>query len=461
MRMLYGEVVYRDFFQFTPPGTDLIFLAVFRIFGLHAWVFGFVVILIGALLCWICLSISRQIMDAPSALLAMSLFLVFVFGKTLGATHHWFSLFAALCAVRVLMRARTSAGAAFAGVLLAIASFFTQTTGAVVLIAVLLFLAWDESSLPSKWPAVLKLQSLLLFTFCVTLFILNAWFIWKAGWRQIWYCQVTFPAHYVEYGRHMLFPGLHRQDGGGVSLRNVLDLARRLLLYLLPFVVYPLIGWQALRRRQDQAGGVRRSVILCAFAGAALWLEMITRSNWVRISVIAMPAIILLVWAGTRKAGIRRCLLGTGWVLVLACAIAHIWSRQHQNLCVTQLPIGKVLLPPPEHEKLSLLAQDTKPGEYFFQAMWLNVYPALMLRSPAFVDELWASETTRPEYAERTLQQLQQRQVTYILWSPRLNSPMNPARPWEYHLNAIHAWLRSHYRLIHIFSDQDELWQKN
>ena len=32
-RLLNGELVYRDFFQFTPPGTDLVFLSLFKLLG--------------------------------------------------------------------------------------------------------------------------------------------------------------------------------------------------------------------------------------------------------------------------------------------------------------------------------------------------------------------------------------------------------------------------------------------
>jgi nucleoside recognition membrane protein YjiH len=36
-RML-NEAIYKDFFQFTTPGTELAYLALFRLFGARAWV---------------------------------------------------------------------------------------------------------------------------------------------------------------------------------------------------------------------------------------------------------------------------------------------------------------------------------------------------------------------------------------------------------------------------------------
>src|SRR5271156_3068731 len=58
IRMLQGERVYRDFFQFTPPGTDLFYLGLFRAFGPEIWVTDVAVIILGIALCWICFNIA-------------------------------------------------------------------------------------------------------------------------------------------------------------------------------------------------------------------------------------------------------------------------------------------------------------------------------------------------------------------------------------------------------------------
>src|SRR5271170_4876752 len=130
IRMLQGERVYRDFFQFTPPGTDLFYLGLFRAFGPEIWVTDVAVIILGIALCWICFNIAVRIMERSWALLTTAFFLVFVYGRLLDATHHWFSLLAVLCAIRVLMPARTTLRVIAAGALLGVASFFTQTAGA-------------------------------------------------------------------------------------------------------------------------------------------------------------------------------------------------------------------------------------------------------------------------------------------------------------------------------------------
>src|SRR5690242_19100818 len=75
-RMLNGEQVYQDFFQFTPPGTDLIYLGLFRVFGLYVWVTNLMVFALGLALCWVCFSLASEILERRLAALATFLFLV-------------------------------------------------------------------------------------------------------------------------------------------------------------------------------------------------------------------------------------------------------------------------------------------------------------------------------------------------------------------------------------------------
>jgi hypothetical protein len=146
MRLLHGERVYRDFFQFTAPGTDFFCLSLFRIFGANSWVTDLAVILVGAALCWGCFDLASQLMDRGWALLSTGLYLVFIYGKLLDATHHWFSLLAVACPIRILLPERTAARIVAAEILLGIASFFTQTSGAAGLLGLLLVLPWECNS---------------------------------------------------------------------------------------------------------------------------------------------------------------------------------------------------------------------------------------------------------------------------------------------------------------------------
>jgi hypothetical protein len=65
-----------------------------------------------------------------------------------------------------------------------------------------------------------------------------------------------------------------------------------------------------------------------------------------------------------------------------------------------------------------------------------------------------------PEYLELTMRQLDSKQVKYIVWSPRLNTPNDPSRPWEDHLGPFRAYLKDRYTRVRSFSDQDELRER-
>jgi hypothetical protein len=63
-RMFFGEVLYRDFFQMTFPGTELLYLAAFKFFGLRTWIPDALLVITGATLASLIYSISRSVLPA-------------------------------------------------------------------------------------------------------------------------------------------------------------------------------------------------------------------------------------------------------------------------------------------------------------------------------------------------------------------------------------------------------------
>src|ERR1700744_5129223 len=47
VRMLHGQLPYRDYFTFVPPGTDVLYAAVFRLLGVHPWVAQGLIVVVG------------------------------------------------------------------------------------------------------------------------------------------------------------------------------------------------------------------------------------------------------------------------------------------------------------------------------------------------------------------------------------------------------------------------------
>ncbi len=459
LRLLHGERVYLDFFQFTPPGTDFYYLALFKLFGARLWVINLGILLLGVALCWLCFSIAQRLMSDRHALLAALFFLVLTYNALLDATHHWFSLLAVLCAVRVLMLATTLPRIALSGALLGLASFCTQTAGLAGLLAFMLFLIWQGFAAKQPWRGLLGHQSLLIAAFVLTMAALSAHLLVAVGWRQLWYFLVTYPRHYLIYQEE----GILWQLGQHPSRSGLAIYLERRCVYALMLLLYPLALWQCWRRRLDPRS---RQLALLALAGLFLLLEILPRANWTRTYAVSMPALILFIWAVANSRRWRRPLTVTLWIVIFLLAAERTVSRHRQNRFVAELPAGKAALSAQKYQEFSWLMQHTKPGDLFFQAGWLNIYPPLELRSPAFVDALTANDVTRPGTVALTIRQLEDQQVKYVLWTQSLNTPEDPDRPGEDHLAPFRAYLQSRYQRVQTFpgpganpnSALDELW---
>lgn len=287
VRMMAGEHIYRDFFKFTPPGTDMLYLAAFRIFGLHLWVSNLMVLLLGILLCWLCFWIADKFLPQAESLLAAAIFVVFIFGKLLNATHHWFSEMAVLSAVAVLMERRNTTRVALASCLLGVATFFTQTRGPVAAAALAAYLLLDRS----PWRLRCERVAWMLSGLVIMWLSLSAYFIATIGWRQLWYWQVTYSLHFKVAGLHRL--GLSPSPPG----RWLSTDGPPLMVYLLLPVVYlvSLLSWW--KERGVALTPCTEGRFILTLAGLATLLEVAQSPNWLRVYCVAAPGILLLVWA--------------------------------------------------------------------------------------------------------------------------------------------------------------------
>jgi len=449
-RMLLGEHVYRDFFQFTPPGTDLVYLLVFRIFGPRLWVTNAIVLLLGVFLCWMCYSLGRSIMSRRYALLGSAFFLVLIYGRLLNATHHWFSLAAVLGAIMILRSHTTSLNAFGAGALLGFGSFFTQSRGLVVLLAFVMFFAWERSRSGDSTAIFVKRLLLLFGGFFLTWLALSAYFIVSVGFKQLWYYQVIYAGRYMATAHSLGLPQ-------PISLRTLPSLTPYLLIYFMVPVSAALALWKTIPRKERPDREARIAALL-ALAGLALAFEVTPSPNWLRIFCVAMPAVILsfwLIYQNARTRGVASCLA----IAILVFALFQSYARRSHQTSVVSVPAGITKTTRDSAEKLNWLAQHTVPGEAVFQAAWPGIYLPLRLHNPLYIDVLESRNLTRPEFVESAVSQLETKPVRYILWTPRLNAPDPAEGETAYHLAPFREFLFDRYRRIHTFADGDELWE--
>jgi hypothetical protein len=454
-RMLQGERIYQDFFQFTPPGADLLYLGLFKLFLLHIWVTNAAVLLLGVISCWVCYEISKLIMGRSQASLASSFFLVLIYGKVLNGTHHWFSVLTGMAAVEILMKATTPARIAIAGSLLGLASFFTQTRGLLTALAVAAYLVRKSHGARESWPHLLRRQALLFLPFLAALGILSGYFIATMGIMQLWYFQIIYVKQFMVSGFSTASLGLPET----LTWRSLPALGQYLVVYALLPVVYGIALWRCRRECRSVPSPHTDRVLLLTLVGLAMLLEIALSINWLRLFCVAMPGIILLVWILGRS-NVRGHAIGLMWVGVLCLACLQTWARQHREFVIADLPAGKAAVSPQAHKKLQWLLQNTKPGDLFFQAGWPGLYLPLALHNPVYLDALDTGDQTRPQYLDLSIRQLQARQVRFILWSPRLNFPESFRPIGAYHLAPFLQFLHSHYQRLEVFSDLDEIWER-
>jgi hypothetical protein len=444
-RLLYGEQVYRDFFQFTPPGTDLLYLGIFKLLGPRIWTTNLVVLLLDATLCLLCLRMARLLMPRPQAALAACLYLVFVTGSTLDCSHHWLSALAVLGAVLVLMRQTTSARITIAGALLGLATFFTQTTGPVAAIAIAAWLMWQPFRATARWWGRLSGPLLLIASLIFTWLALSGYYMATLGLGQLWFFQVTYVREYMVTGWHAAAFALP----AGLP---VTALSNLLLRWLFAYAVLPASYAIALWKcwslsRQARSEHVARLALLTA-VGTAMFLEMAGSPNWFRIFAISLPGVILLIWLLGGLGKLCRYARHTLWIALIALAAYQTWSKHRLFSAIEQLPAGRIATTISNAEKLRWLAARTEPGQFMLQAQWPGMYLPLALRNPVFLDNLGDSGAGELGYLALSIRQLEARQVQYIV------------EPANYSVPAFREYLATRYRLVWRFSDLDEVWER-
>jgi hypothetical protein len=449
-QLLFGEQIYLDYLEFTPPGADLTYLGFFRLFGPRVWVPNLVVLLLGVGLCWMCWRIARSLMSRAQALLAVALFVVLVYGKLINGTQHWFSLLAVLGAVAVLMKARTPARLVVAGALLGVATFYVQTRGPLASVGIAGCLALERFRKGEFWSGPVRSLAWLFVPMGITWGCLIAYYVVVIGWRTLWFFQVTYVRRYAISGWQadsLGWPTELSWSTLSVAFRPVFACGVVPAVYLVSL----WLCWKSMQRSEPSDNTAR--ILLVAAVGAALFIEILPSPSWFRLYCVAAPAVILMPWlvrqAGNLAAPLERIL----WVSVIALGIAQIAGRHVSQSMVAELPAGRVATTPAAAEKLSWLAAHTHPGQFVLQAGWLSIYLPLAVRNPVFVDYLDSAAWDRLGYLTSSIRELQAKQVQYVLWSPRLDAPTSG-------LGLFRNFLERHYRRVWTFSDQDQVWER-
>jgi len=455
-RLLEGQIIYRDYDHFTLPGTDVLYAALFKLFGVKAWIPQAMLILVGVLNAWLCIVISGKVLGRRTVFLPGFLFLALPFSSYLDATHHWYSALAALAALAIAIEKRTVARMAWAGMFWGVGTCFSQSMALGVL-GFGLFLLWERRRKSEPWGLLLKKESSLFSCFLVTVVIFNSYFLWKVGLKRFLYYTVVFVAKYYPADRFNTWRIYLREAPSLHSLANWPDLVAWPFVHLLiPFIYIflALYYWRVARSRPELPW---ERLMLINITGLSLFLAVASAPAYNRLYTVSLPGIILLVWLTSAFVPVKRILTPMLWTAVVVLAVLKPLVTQTRWKAYLNLPTGRtVFFQPALYEKTKWVAERTRPSEYFFGDQLLCF--ALRLRNPTRVPFLRPTDYTRPEEVRDVVQALEQHQVSLVSWYLGLDAPLgSPGN----NLAPVVLYLNGHYHVEVTFLNGDKIWLRD
>jgi hypothetical protein len=453
-RLLAGQMPYRDYFEFLPPGTDLVYALLFRIFGLALWIPNLLMDLLATAAVLLATLAARTILRGPSLALPALFAIGFALFGGLDATHHWFSTVAALAAMLVLLQGTTPRHILTAGALCGIMASFTQSKGAAVTLGFLIYLTCRsrQQHEPSRTRNCLLLCAAAFTSFLV----INIHYIAKLGLHEWLRWIVLFSMRY--------YPTMP-----GQTLRSPIDdfhghtgLFRWIcvpFLYIGVPLIYISFFWIMQRRRKAEPNQPWEQLLLITITGIAMFLAVSPSLSIMRASAVSMPSTILLAWLLGRLTHPFLWIKWTAATLSLAIGLYLPISTQRMHWNLLTLPSGEAaILDPGRYALYRWMADHTHPGEPYLGIAAMS-FP-LRLQTPAPIQAPGPWEYYRPEHIARSIAALEAYRIPLLVLRPYITFRGTPGYEQD-HIQAYQDYIDLHYRRIATFSTGDEIWQRN
>ena len=436
-RMLNGDVMYRDFFEFTLPGTQALYSLLFSVFGLHYWIVGATTMVVGVATAFLLLRISERLLPSPLVFLPAVIYVFFGFRWFgLDGSHRMFSPVFILLAIWLLMKGNGLWRMFAIGFVLAIASFFTQQRGFVVVAAVVVYLFVERLWSNGKWTEFFSRSAVLGISFLVFLTAFCLYFVIAAGADNFFYATITYPYRFYSYGHPNNFSVFFVDLKKAFTINTASDVLEigPVVLHgiLLPFV-NPLLLGIALFYWKHIDWGVWRFPILLALVGFFLTLST-TAPNQFRLFQIAGPGLIVAVWLFNRFdlpfVVKQRTTYAISAILLILGAFQAIRMQTNWEMVYLDAPSGRLaIVASPQAERYKWLLKNVSAGDYFFEVYEPFVYFPLRLKNPTRYGQIWPNAYTQPEQIAEVIRDLGQKRPKMILWDNAYLSSDSP-RTW-------------------------------
>jgi len=450
-RIIAGQLPYRDYLQFTTPGTELFYALLIRVFKANAWIPCLTMAILAAVATLFITLIAARLFSGAAALVPALLFSGFVLPNSLYATHHWFSTVAVLAAAWLLIDDATIRKLLIAGAFCGVAGFFTQTrmVGAVLALAIFLFL---EGRQTRYWRHYWIGCSALLLSTGITFVVANIYFVRAAGLSRFVFCTIIFPVRYYPAEPYNTWRVYGATPASNPGVMHVIGIC---FVYALVPTAY--LAW-FLYRRQHTAPDetVRRIEWLMALVGIGMFLGIVNAPSLLRLCAASPPALILLACMVRDRRG--SYVVGAAAVISILLAVGIPLATQMHRDVLLDTPTGRIAFSNADrYEEFQWVSARTTPGQAFFGQPPLSF--ALDLCNPTPVNFATTSDFTRPSEVAALVRGLDQSRTPLLVLSPMEYVPeTNASGNRSDHMQPFRDFLFANYRVEHRFSTGDEAW---
>lgn len=470
-RMLNGDVMYRDFFQFTFPGTQAFFAGLFSVFGVRYWLVAAVTLAIALVTIWLMTKIAERFLPTPLSYFPGLLYIFFGFRWFgIDGSHRMFSPIFILLAIWLLIKGRSAFHLIASGASLGVCSFFTQQRGFVVLLALIAFLLLEKVFDRRGWREFLKDAALVGISSAITLCLLCAPFVFAAGAENFFSAAFVYPYKFYGYGHPNSFGVFFIDLQKAFTINGVPDIIETAPVVFHDFIV-PLASPVALLifliKRRLLDWGKWRFPVMVALVGLFLTIST-TAPNQFRLFQISGPSLIVLVWlfhlAVNDIAVKKKIMAVAAAILVSLGATQAVRVQSYWQTVYLDTPSGRLAaIESPLSRRYEWLLKNTKPGDYIFEVYEPFVYLPLGLKNPTRYSQIWPNGYTRPEQIDEVIRDLTARPPQFILWDNDY-LPTGNARADGDHTGPLADFVHANYRPVGEIYEMDgrpvQVWEK-
>ena len=476
MRVVNGELIYRDFFTVVTPGSYYTVAWLFRLFGESLMVLRWAALVTGLGILLITLTVGRRVMVWPFA--AAAGLSTTVWGWFL-VTPNFYSLEAALFSLIALAcyvyGAPSWRWMIAAGVAAGATAMVKQNVGAYTA-AGLLITIWASRLFDTEpdWRGRAKMSAQFIAGILLPVFATLLWLTAAGAGAYLYESWVYYPL--VKYTERFARPF---PDFFPLDEREPFDLWTKLVIYL-PVVVYPLaiiaIGVLAsrFRRRGDRvAQSEGHALLAIASVGLLTLLQAWPRADVPHILFGLQPTFILFAyllfcaWRALKAIpGPRLAIAAIAMIVVLAPAAALLWKGyqrtewEYQNYIVavrSQRATG-ILAAGLEAQRIDVvtkyITEHTAPDDPIFVVPWAAGLYFLADRSnPTRTDFMLFED---PEAYPCLLARLDARPPKYVIYGYTWDVDDKHFREYA---APIDRYIRSRYA-IEFSTDGYEIWRR-